>query len=119
LKEKLKDEPFEILAFPCNQFGNQEPGNADDIKKFASDRGANFTMMEKIDVNGKDTHPVYKTLKGPDGADIRWNFFTKFIVQCSGDGFPIERHDGAPPPLSLEPYIQQMLKGVKKAQKEE
>ena len=58
---------FDILAFPCNQFGAQEPNECPTIKKFANDKGVTFTMMDKIDVNGPRTHPVYKYLKGVAG----------------------------------------------------
>ncbi|XP_069681361.1 uncharacterized protein [Periplaneta americana] len=82
-----------ILAFPCNQFGNQEPGNSKEILSFAKHQNVNFDMFEKIDVNGENAHPLYKYLKDKQGGflgnAIKWNF-TKFIVDK--DGQPVERH---------------------------
>ena len=85
---------LEILGFPCNQFGAQEPGSAEEIQNFCSaNYGVTFPMFEKIDVNGDSTHPLYTYLKdqapgilGTTG--IKWNF-TKFVV--SKDGQSITR----------------------------
>lgn len=81
---------LEVLAFPCNQFGTQEPGTADEIKTFCeSSFGVTFPLFEKIDVNGPNRHPLYAELtqvsdaKGHDG-DIRWNF-EKFLVSPEGE----------------------------------
>jgi glutathione peroxidase len=81
---------LEVLAFPCNQFGSQEPGTADEIKTFCeSSFGVTFPLFEKIDVNGPNRHPLYAELtqvsdaKGHDG-DIRWNF-EKFLVSPEGE----------------------------------
>jgi len=75
---KYKSQGFEVLAFPCNQFGGQEPGSNMEIKKFAEGYGAKFPMFAKIDVNGPNTHPFYKYLKDTHGSfptsDIKWNF---------------------------------------------
>mmetsp|Transcript_44118 Transcript_44118/g.71503 ORF Transcript_44118/g.71503 Transcript_44118/m.71503 type:complete len:86 (+) Transcript_44118:217-474(+) len=67
--------------------------------------------MAKCDVNGPKTHPVYQFLKGPGGSDIRWNFFTKFLVRCEADQCTIFRYDGAPNPLALEADISRLLPG--------
>ena len=76
-----------ILAFPCNQFGSQEPGSNSEIKQFAEGYGVKFDMFEKIDVNGGKAHPLWVYLKekqgGPLGSAIKWNF-TKFVVDKSG-----------------------------------
>ena len=88
-----KDKGLVVLAFPCNQFGAQEPGSADDIAAFCSNKyKVNFPVMEKVNVNGAQTHPVYKYLKEASGNtdDIRWNFATKFIVAKDGK---VERID--------------------------
>lgn len=61
--------------------------------------------MAKTHVNGPNADPVYQLLKGPDGYDIRWNFFTKFLVRCGSEFCEVQRFDGAPRPLQLEPYI--------------
>ena len=96
LKKKYGPKGFEIIGFPCNQFGGQEPGTADEIATFcATNYGITFPIMEKIDVNGPNRHEIYKTLtpiadaKGHTG-DIRWNF-EKFVV--SADGKQITRFD--------------------------
>ena len=86
---KHKDEGLEVLAFPCDQFGHQEPGDAEEIKNFCSiSYDVTFPMFSKIDVNGKEAHPLWKWLKeqksgllGMDG--IKWNF-TKFLVDRNG-----------------------------------
>ena len=81
---------FEVLAFPCNQFGAQEPGTADEIKTFCkSSFGVTFPLFEKIDVNGPDRHPLYDHLTEVADAkdhagDIRWNF-EKFLVAPNGE----------------------------------
>jgi glutathione peroxidase-family protein len=84
-----------ILAFPCNQFGNQEPDTNDNIDKFALGYGVEFTMMDKIDVNGPNTSVVYKYLKSKAGpANIGWNFATYFVVAPDGS---IEAHSDIEP----------------------
>jgi glutathione peroxidase len=96
LHRKYADRGFEVLGFPCNQFGAQEPGTADEIQTFCSTTyGVTFPLTEKIDVNGARRHPIYQELtKIADGAgtdgDIRWNF-EKFVV--SADGAKITRFD--------------------------
>ena len=81
-----------ILAFPCNQFGSQEPGSNSDIKKFAQGFGVQFDMFEKINVNGSDTHPLWVFLKEKQGGllgnSIKWNF-TKFVIDKNG--IPVAR----------------------------
>ena len=88
--DRYADQGFEVLGFPCNQFGGQEPGRADEIQEFCSlNYGVTFPMFEKIDVNGSNRHPLYQELtktadaEGHDG-DIRWNF-EKFLVSPDGD----------------------------------
>ena len=79
-----------MLAFPCNQFGNQEPGSNEEIHEFATSKyDANFPMFAKIDVNGDAAAPLYKWLKDAqpgdgDTADVTWNF-EKFLVDRSGE----------------------------------
>eukprot|EP00545_Synedropsis_sp_CCMP1620_P008364 CAMPEP_0119005758 /NCGR_PEP_ID=MMETSP1176-20130426/1913_1 /TAXON_ID=265551 /ORGANISM="Synedropsis recta cf, Strain CCMP1620" /LENGTH=222 /DNA_ID=CAMNT_0006957599 /DNA_START=12 /DNA_END=680 /DNA_ORIENTATION=- len=106
LWSEVKHEPVSILAFPCNQFGNQEPGSADEIKTFASGKGVEFTMMEKVNVNGAQTSLVYLYLKsqGALGA-IGWNFATYFVVGPDGD---ITAHSGVEP-LQLKSTIFEKL----------
>ena len=89
LYEEKQDAGFVVLGFPCNQFGGQEPGTAEEIETFCSTTyGVTFPMFEKIDVNGPDRHPIYDELTkvadatGTDG-DIRWNF-EKFLIGPDG-----------------------------------
>ena len=85
LYDSHRSEGLQILAFPCNQFGNQEPDAAASIERFARlDRRATFPVMEKVDVNGPMTHPLFKVLKAQAGVDpIEWNF-GKFILGRGG-----------------------------------
>jgi glutathione peroxidase len=89
LHEHYADRGFEVLGFPCNQFGGQEPGSSEEIQQFCSmTYGVTFPLFEKIDVNGAHRHPLYDELtktadaEGHDG-DIRWNF-EKFLVDPDG-----------------------------------
>jgi glutathione peroxidase len=90
--DQFKDKGVAVLGFPCNQFGSQEPGSADDIGAFCQKNyGVNFPMFAKIDVNGSDAHPLYQYLKsegrGILGSEaIKWNF-TKFLVKKDGTVF--------------------------------
>ncbi len=89
LQEKYSDQGFTVVGFPCNQFGGQEPGSADEIETFCSTTyGVTFPMMEKIDVNGENRHPIYSSLEEVADAeghsgDIRWNF-EKFLIAPDG-----------------------------------
>lgn len=88
LYDEYGNEKFEILAFPCNQFGNQEPGDASEIKNFCSlTYNVSFPLFQKIDVNGKNADPLFEYLKeskpGVLGKNIKWNF-TKFLVDSEG-----------------------------------
>ena len=86
--KKYKDKGFEILAFPCNQFGEQEPGTNDEIKNFCSSKfDVTFKLFDKIDVNGKDKSPLYSILTDNEvtgKADIKWNF-EKFLIDKNGN----------------------------------
>ena len=77
-------EDLEIIAFPCNQFGFQEPGSDSDIKQFCSKMDISFTISSKIEVNGENAHPIYKYLKNraKNDTDIKWNF-EKFLIDKS------------------------------------
>lgn len=87
LYENYKDKGFEILAFPCNQFGNQEPGTNEEIKNFCSSKyNVTFRLFDKIDVNGNNKSPLYALLTDnpvTGKGDIKWNF-EKFIVGKNG-----------------------------------
>src|SRR5512144_2173103 len=113
LYEKLHGKGLEILGFPCNQFGAQEPGTAEEIESFCEiNYGVTFPLFEKIDVNGKNTAPLYQHLKeakpGLLGSEaIKWNF-TKFLVDR--DGNVVERYAPNVEPASIEPDIEKLLK---------
>ena len=85
--QKYKDQGFSVLAFPCNQFGGQEPGTNEEIKKFCSTKyNVSFPIFDKLDVNGPKRHPLYQTLAGqgsPFPGDIKWNF-GKFLIGKDG-----------------------------------
>jgi len=111
LYKKFGNEKFEILAFPCNQFGNQEPGNNEAIKHFCEiSYDITFPIFSKIDVNGKDADPLYKyltsTKKGLLGDAIKWNF-TKFLVDTSGN--VIDRFAPTTAPSKLESTIEKLI----------
>jgi glutathione peroxidase len=94
LHQTYGDRGFEVLGFPCNQFGAQEPGTSDEIKTFCeTNYGVNFPLFAKIDVNGDDRHPLYEQLTAKEDAegkagDVAWNF-EKFLI--SPDGEIVER----------------------------
>ena len=89
LHEQYADRGFTVVGFPCNQFGGQEPGSAEEIETFCSTTyGVTFPMMEKIEVNGDGRHPIYQELTAVADAeghsgDIRWNF-EKFLIAPDG-----------------------------------
>jgi glutathione peroxidase len=89
LHENYADRGFSVVGFPCNQFGGQEPGTAEEIRAFCSTTyGVTFPMMAKVDVNGEDRHPLYAELAATadgDGnaGDVQWNF-EKFLVDADG-----------------------------------
>ncbi|WP_371743126.1 glutathione peroxidase [Polynucleobacter sp. AP-Elch-400A-B2] len=112
LYEENKAHGLEILGFPCNQFGAQEPGSADEIGQFCSaNYGVTFPMFEKIDVNGAAEHPLYAFLKeqapGILGTtSIKWNF-TKFLV--SKDGKSVTRLASADGANKMSEAIKKLL----------
>ena len=101
LYKEYKDSGVEILGFPCNQFLNQEPGENKEVT---------FNMFEKIDVNGSNTHPIYKYLKEQEKGlltkDIKWNF-TKFLIDKEGN--VIKRYSPATSPLKIKTDIEKLL----------
>jgi len=110
LYSEFATQGFTVLAFPCNQFGGQEPGSNADIKKFAQSVGAEFPMFAKINVNGREANPLWKYLKnsltGTFGQSIKWNF-TKFLVDKNG--VPFRRFGTPTDPVSIRPYIETLL----------
>ncbi len=108
---KYKDQGFEVLGFPCDQFGHQEPGSDEEIKSFCElNYGVDFPLFSKIDVNGPNEHPLYKFLKGQKGGllgdAIKWNF-TKFLVDKQGK--VVERYAPMTPPESIARDIEREL----------
>lgn len=112
LYKKYKDEDLVILGFPCNQFGKQESGTSNEIEEFCQvNYGVSFPMFEKIEVNGKGAHPLFKYLKkelsgGILGSAIKWNF-TKFVIDKNGK--PVKRFAPTTKPESMEAAIAEIL----------
>ncbi|MBP8030490.1 MAG: glutathione peroxidase [Pseudomonadales bacterium] len=110
--EQYVERGFEVLGFPCDQFGHQEPGNEADINSFCEmNFGVSFPLFAKIDVNGKDAHPLFAHLKteapgllGSEG--IKWNF-TKFLVDR--EGRVVSRYAPATSPESIARDIEALL----------
>jgi glutathione peroxidase len=108
LYRKFSGQGLVVLGFPCDQFGHQEPGDEAEIKNFCSlNYDVSFPMFAKIDVNGSDTHPLYKYLKheakGLLGSEaIKWNF-TKFLV--GKDGEVVKRYAPTDTPQGIEKEV--------------
>ncbi|MGY6557951.1 MAG: glutathione peroxidase [Nitritalea sp.] len=107
LYKKYKDKDFVILGFPCNQFGNQEPGDEASIASgCVLNYGVTFPMFSKVDVNGDAAHPIFKYLKkqlgGLFGSSIKWNF-TKFLIDEKGR--PVKRFAPVTKPEKIESYL--------------
>ncbi len=134
LYEELHGEGLEILGFPCNQFGEQEPGTAEEIQQFCSlNYGVTFPVLAKVDVNGEDADPLFTYLRAQDpgdfaptsrrglglleflrtshpdvldGDDVRWNF-TKFLV--GRDGAVVRRYETYVTPEEMRPDLARLL----------
>ena len=111
LDQRLRPRGLQILGFPCNQFGGQEPGSNADIQKFATDKNATFPIFAKIDVNGPAADPVYMWLKEQQGevlgSDIKWNF-AKFLVDGK-TGNVVQRYAPTTSPKAIEQDILRLL----------
>lgn len=112
LYHKFKDQGFEILDFPCNQFAHQAPGTNDEISSFCTTRyGISFRQFDKIEVNGKNESPLFSWLKsqksGIGSSNIKWNF-TKFLIDKNGN--VAARYAPTKAPASLEKDISKLLK---------
>jgi glutathione peroxidase len=114
LYERHSADGLAVLGFPCNQFGQQEPGSASEIGAFCTKNyGVNFPMFAKIDVNGDGAHPLYRFLTGKKRGvlgtrNIKWNF-TKFLVNRAGE--VVARFAPWTKPAALEPQISRLLAG--------
>ena len=111
LYDKYKEQGFEILDFPCNQFMGQAPGNAEEINTFCTlNYQTTFPRFAKIKVNGKEAEPLFDWLKqeksGPLGARIEWNF-AKFLINREGQ--VVERFSSKTDPLKMEDAIKALL----------
>lgn len=107
LYQQYKDQDFVVLAFPCNQFNNQEPGDSSSIENNCLiNYGVSFPVFEKVDVNGKNSHPLFTFLKvklpGFITNSIKWNF-TKFLIDAEGN--PIKRFAPFTKPEKINTYI--------------
>lgn len=111
LHQQYADRGLAVLGFPCNQFGNQDPGSDDEIGAFCQKNyGVSFQMFSKVDVNGDSAHPVYQWLRteksGLLGDKIKWNF-TKFLV--GKDGQVIKRYGSTTKPEKIAADIEKAL----------
>jgi glutathione peroxidase len=111
LYQKYKQDGLVILGFPCNQFGNQEPGTSKDIQEGCLvNYGVSFPMFEKVDVNGKNAHPLFVYLKaelpGLIGQNVKWNF-TKFLVDANGK--PTKRFSPITSPKAIDRYLRKFF----------
>ena len=112
LYEKLHEKGLTVLGFPCNQFGKQEPGSAEEIGAFCQmNYGVSFPMFDKIEVNGPNAHPLYGYLKGEQPGilgtkNIKWNF-TKFLVDKTGK--VVDRFAPMTKPEDIEKAIEKVL----------
>lgn len=111
LYQGYKDKGVEILGFPCNQFAKQDSGSNEEIHEFCQlNYGVSFNMFEKIDVNGKNAHPLYQYLKNESkgllSKEIKWNF-TKFLIDDQGN--VVKRYAPTVSPLKIKNDIEDIL----------
>ena len=112
LHRKYADQGFEVIAFPCNQFGAQEPGDEEEIKNFCSlTYDVTFPLMAKVDVNGDNADPLWAYMKDQQAGllgsrGIKWNF-TKFLVNKKGE--VVARHGPQVKPEALAKDIEKLL----------
>jgi glutathione peroxidase len=112
LYQTYGERGFEVLGFPCNQFGGQEPGDAEEIAQFCKvNFGVTFPLMEKVDVNGSEASPLFDWLKGEakgvlGSKAIKWNF-TKFLIDR--DGKVVGRYGPSDKPAAIAADIEALL----------
>jgi len=107
LYKQNKQKGFTILAFPCNQFGGQEPKSEAEIKEFVKKFNVDFPLFSKINVNGPKTHSVFEFLKKAFPGDVTWNFAGKFLVDRQG--IPVRRFGKSDKFTDIEQVIQAIL----------
>jgi glutathione peroxidase len=111
LYQEYKEKGLVIIGFPCNQFGKQEPGTSEEINDFCNlNYDVTFPMSTKVDVNGKNAHPLFKylksELKGKLNDSVKWNF-TKFLIDR--DGVPFKRFSSTIEPEDISSSIDEVL----------
>ncbi|MBX7493240.1 glutathione peroxidase [Qipengyuania sp. 1NDW9] len=112
LFQDYKDQGFEVMAFPCNQFGNQEPGDAGEIEQFCKvNFGLTFPLMQKVEVNGDNASPLFDWMKAEapglmGSKSIKWNF-TKFLIDREGN--VVKRYGPADAPAAIAKDIEKLL----------
>ncbi|UOR14726.1 glutathione peroxidase [Qipengyuania aquimaris] len=112
LFQDYKEQGFEVMAFPCNQFGNQEPGDAGEIEQFCKvNFGLTFPLMQKVEVNGDNASPLFDWMKAEapglmGSKSIKWNF-TKFLIDREGN--VVKRYGPADAPAAIAKDIENLL----------
>ena len=111
LYDEYKGRGFEIIGFPCNQFGGQEPGSSEEIESFCKlNFGVNFPMMAKVDVNGDNAAPLWEWMKNEKKqlmmSRVKWNF-EKFLIDKQGN--VVDRYASTAEPATLKPAIEKLL----------
>ena len=112
LFQDYKEQGFEVMAFPCNQFGNQEPGDAGEIEQFCNvNFGLTFPLMQKVEVNGDNASPLFDWMKAEapglmGSKSIKWNF-TKFLIDREGN--VVKRYGPADAPATIAKDIEKLL----------
>jgi len=110
--QKYRDQGFEVIGFPCNQFGNQEPGSNEEIQEFCKlNFGVTFPLMQKIDVNGENASPLFDWMKAEakglmGSKSIKWNF-TKFLINREGE--VVRRFAPTDKPAQLTKHIEALI----------
>jgi len=109
LQDKYKSQKFRVLGFPCNDFGNQEPGELEEIKKFCSiSYGANFQLFQKVHATGKTTEPFTTLNKVSPAGDVQWNF-EKFLINRKGEAIARFKSSVEPESMELTKAIEKLL----------
>ena len=109
LQDTYKSKGFEVLGFPCNDFGNQEPGELDEIKEFCSiSYGANFQLFQKVHAKGKTTEPFTTLNKVNPAGEVEWNF-EKFLIDRQGEAVARFKSSVDPESMEIKKAIEELL----------